>query len=109
MSVADPYQPSICPEPSRSATHPRFGLSRLALVLGSLKVGLQLLQIVRMNRRRPAQAQCLFRREARIFQPTLAEEIAQAVGRGGPDQRGNVVYDASHLPFGLPGFLLGCL
>src|SRR5207237_2008420 len=80
-------------------------------------LGSQPVVIIGMNHRRPTPAKlpvprhaaARVKRATRIVQPTLAEVIDKAVGRYGPDQRGNVVDDASNLPLGLPGFLLGSL
>ncbi len=109
MSVAVPYQPSIRPEASRRGTRRVRNLRLGGLAAGrrALEDGLQLLEIVRMNRGHPAAAQRFFQREARVLQASLVEEIAPFVGRHGPDQRRNGVHDASHLPLGLPSPLLG--
>src|SRR5712691_2086268 len=99
------------------APQPRLDLRRLAVGERSLYLGSQPVPIIVMNRRRPTPAKlpvprhapARVKRATRIVQPTLAEVIDQAVGRCGPDQRGNVVEDASNLPLGLPCLLLGRL
>src|SRR5439155_23182301 len=99
------------------APQPRLDLRRLAIGERCLYLGSQPVAIVGMNCRRPTPAKLPLPRHAaarvkratRIVRPTLTQVIDQALGRCCPNQRGNVVEDASNLPLGLSGFLLGRL
>src|SRR5712671_1436135 len=62
-----------------------------------------------MNRRSPAPAERLFRREAREIEPTLVEKVAETIGTSGPGKHRNRIDDRAQIALARPYCVFGPL
>ena len=84
------------------ATQSRFGLSRLSGSQYGLPGSSEPVQVIGMDRDRPAPILCLLSREAHIVEIVLVEEFGSAVRTRRPRQRGNGVDDELEIALACP-------
>ena len=99
-------EPSVL---SVASTQPRLGLSQLSGSQDGLPRGSKPVEVVGMDRGRPAPTLCLFGREAHVVEIMLVEEFGSAVRSSRPRQRVNGIDDEFEISLARRESLFGAL